>query len=188
MRRTGPNELQTVSLCHVCCHQTLNVAFLHWPLVCVPWGRVWWGRLGNQSLLIKRDTFHYDQKLQKIVSRLSSDWLFFFHFTGLRLGGQWGRWETEKSRHGSFDVSRCTTHSCFCRCPFSVKFTLKCSPTFLLSVWAWNNLIAHATAEGLTLTEIPPLNLVLSASMNEGLRIFLWYFRKYLNSQGQVQS
>lgn len=80
--------------------------------------------------------------------------LSFFHFTALRLGVQWGRWEKEKSRYGSFDVSRCTTHSCFCRCPFRVKVTLKCSPTFLLSVWAWNNLIAHATAEGLTLTEL----------------------------------
>lgn len=50
------------------CNQTANVAFPRWPLMCAPRGRVREGRPGNTSLLIKADTFHYDQKLLEPVS------------------------------------------------------------------------------------------------------------------------
>lgn len=65
------------------CHTAIKRSmwpFFAWPVMCLPWGRVW---KENTGLLITPETFHYNQKLQELVSG-------FFFPTGMRLGRQGG--------------------------------------------------------------------------------------------------
>lgn len=63
-QQTGPNELQAGSLCHTAIKRSVW-PFFAWPVMRLFRGRVW---KENTSLLIPRETFHYDQKLLELVS------------------------------------------------------------------------------------------------------------------------
>lgn len=128
------------------CHQTLNAAFSLLASDVCALGCTWSG--DKQTPAFWLNTTH--SILIKNYRNLCRGFLLiYFVFLFFFFNSQSGTdleddEEKEKRGVGSFDVSSCTTHSCFCRCPLRVSLSLKYGLTLLLSVWAWTNIGTNA--------------------------------------------